>query len=282
MVGKSALDGSRDGAIAKFAAVQHGVITAAQLREAGLTSAAISKRVKTGRLHRVHRGVYSVGYRASSDEARWMAAVLACGPGAVLSHGSAAVLWELLRPIDGPIEVSVPSQNGRRSRQGIGVHRRAALQPDAVTMRNLIPVTAPWRTIEDLRTVVSPSLYRRAVRQAEVQRFKLQPQSSGDRTRSDLERDFLTLCRRSGLPPPEVNVRLGRWMVDFLWRPERVVAETDSWRFHGGSVAFEDDHARDVELRRRGYAVHRFTEHQVRAEPDLVAADLAAALSSTG
>lgn len=264
--------------IAEFAAAQHGVIAAEQLREAGLTSAAISKRVKVGRLHRMHRGVYSVGYPATGREARWMGAVLACGPDAVLSHNSAAALWGLLRPIDGPIEVSIPSQNGRRPRPGIRVHRRAALPLDAVTMRDLIPVTAPWQTIEDLRTVVSPSLYRRAVRQAEVRRFALRPEDRGDRTRSDLERDFLALCRSHGLPAPEVNVRLGRWTVDFLWPVERLVVETDSWRFHGGSVAFEDDHARDVELRRRGYAVHRFTEHQVREQPELVVADLAAAL----
>lgn len=270
--------GTRDERIAQFAAVQHGLVTAGQLREVGLTSAAISKRAKAGRLHRVHRGVYSVGFPASGDEARWMAAALACGPGAVLSHRSAAVLWKLLRPMDGPIEVSVPSQNGRRSRRGIRVHRRAALTPEAVTVRNLIPVTAPWRTVEDLRIVVSAQLHRRAVRQAEVQRFALRPRSRGDRTRSDLERDFLTLCRRRGLPPPEVNVRLGRWTVDFLWRGPKLVAEVDSWRFHAGSIAFEDDHARDVDLRRRGYAVHRFTEQQIREQPKLVGADLAAAL----
>lgn len=112
-----------------------------------------------------------------------------------------------------------------------------------------------------------------------MQRFALRPQSRGDRTRSDLERDFLRLCRRYGLPMPEANVRIGRWTVDFLWRVERLAVETDSWRFHAGSVAFEDDHARDVDLRRRGYAVHRFTEHQVREQPELVAADLAAALA---
>jgi very-short-patch-repair endonuclease len=101
---------------------------------------------------------------------------------------------------------------------------------------------------------------------------------AGDRTRSDLERDFLHLCRRHGLPHPEVNVRVGRWTVDFLWRDEHLAVETDSYRWHRGAVAFEDDHARDLDLRRHGYSVRRFTELQVRERPAHVAADLAEAL----
>jgi very-short-patch-repair endonuclease len=211
-----------------------------------------------------------------------MAAVLACGTGAVLSHRSAAALWELLRPMEGPIEVSVPSQNGRRRRPGIRIHRCASLQRGGVTRRHLIPVTAPWRTIEDLRGAVSPKLHRRAVRQAEVQRYALRPRGRGDRTRSDLERDFLALCRRHGFPEPEVNVKIGRFTVDFLWRAQRLVVETDTWRYHGGEVSFEDDHSRDLVLRRRGYTVHRFTDQQVRAESELVAADVAAAFAQRG
>jgi very-short-patch-repair endonuclease len=277
MPGKSDSHG-RDAAIARFASRQHGLITTAQLRQAGLSYAAISERVQAGRLHRTHRGVYSVGYAAESREGRWMAAVLACGPRAALSHRSAAALWELLRPMDGPVEVSVLTQGGRRSRHGIRIHRRAALSPKALTARRLIPVTTPRQTIEDLRGVVSPRLLRRALRQAEVQRFALGSRSHGDRTRSDLERRFLRLCRRNRIPAPLVNVRIGRWTVDFLWREQRLVVEADSWRFHGGSVAFEDDHARDLDLRRRGYVVHRFSERQIREEEALVAADLAKAL----
>jgi very-short-patch-repair endonuclease len=280
MVGKSDSP-RRDAAIARFASRQHGLVTAAQLQEAGLSSAAISKRVEAARLHRLHRGVYSVGYAAESQEARWMAAVLACGHSAALSHRSAAALWELLRPMEGPIEVSVRTQNGRRARRGIRLHRRAALSSQAVTIRNLIPVTTPGQTIEDLRGVVSPALQRRALRQAEIGRFALGPGAQGDRTRSDLERIFLSLCRRSLIPAPLVNVRVGRWTVDFLWPEQRLVVEADSWRFHGGSVAFEDDHARDVDLRRRGYAVHRFSERQIRHEEAVVAADVAAALQAT-
>jgi very-short-patch-repair endonuclease len=278
VVGQSASPPRIDAKIARRAATQHGLITTAQLVAAGLSKAAVAKRVKAGRLHRVHRGVYSVGHPPTAREAFWMAAVLACGPDAVLSHRSAAALWELLRPMEGPIEVSIPSQSGRRRRSGIRIHRCASLQRGGVTRRNLIPVTTPWRTIEDLRGAVSPRLHRRAVRQAEMQRFALEPSSRGDRTRSDLERDFLELCRRHGLPEPEVNVKVGRYTVDFLWRPQRLVVETDSWRYHGGEVNFEDDHKRDLALRRRGYTVSRFTGRQVRQEPELIAGDLAVVL----
>lgn len=157
-----------------------------------------------------------------------MAAVLAYGPLAVLSHRSAAALWGLLRPMDGPVDVSVPSQYGLKARRGIRVHRRRSLSPQAVTARDLIPVTTPQQTTEDLRGVVSPNLVRRALRQAEVQRLALGPRNRGDRTRSDLDRRFLDLCRRHRIPPPLVNVRIGRWTVDFLWREQGVVVETDS------------------------------------------------------
>ena len=169
-----------------------------------------------------------------------MAAVLACGDGAVLSHGSAAAHWGLLRPFDGPVDVSVPTHGGRRRRPGIRLHRCASLGTvhgpgkRFVTRLRDIPVTTPARTIADLPAVVQPQLVRRATRQAEVLGLPLGDGIATDRTRSDLERDFLRLCRRHGLPRPEVNVRIGRWIVDFLWRRERLVVETDSYRWHRG------------------------------------------------
>jgi very-short-patch-repair endonuclease len=280
--------------IAHAAARQHGVMTLRQLEAAGLSRAAVAKRAARGRLHRVHRGVYAVGHPALSLEGRWMAAVLACGVGAVLSHASAAAIWGLLRPIDGPVDVSVPGDGGRERRRGIRIHRcpslevgtaMAGLSTDGlqtrhplVTVRNRIPVTGVSRTIADLRGVVRPRLVRRAIRQAELMGMRVNG-VEGDGTRSDLERDFLNLCRRHGLPRPEVNVKLGRWTVDFLWPAERLAVETDSWGYHRGSVAFEDDHARDLDLRRRGYEVRRFTERQIVEESSVVAADLAEALS---
>lgn len=203
-----------------------------------------------------------------------MAAVLALGPGAALSHMSAAALWGLLRPEGGPIDVSLPSHSGRRRRTGIRVHRCASLRAGQVTERYRIPVTTPARTIEDLSAIVPPHLVRRATRQAELARYPLGrgPRTKG--TRSDLELDFLAFCAKHGIPRPAVNVRIGRWKVDFLWRAERLVVETDFFDYHRGSVSFEDDHQRDLDLRRAGYAVRRYTGAQIRNHPDLVVADL--------
>jgi very-short-patch-repair endonuclease len=120
--------------------------------------------------------------------------------------------------------------------------------------------------------------WRRAVRQAEIRGLKLELGTESDRTRSDLERDFLALCRRHGIPAPEVNVKIGCWTVDFLWRHQRLAVETDSYDYHRGRVAFQDDHARDLDLRRRGFDIHRFSEDQVNDQPADIAADLRHAL----
>jgi very-short-patch-repair endonuclease len=166
----------------------------------------------------------------------------------VLSHGSAAVLWGFLRTISGPIDVSVPSSGGRRRRPGIRLHRCKSLRADQVTERRAIPVTTPARTISDVEGVLSPRLARRAARQAELAGYRL-------------------------------GVKVGPWTVDFLWRRSGLVVETDGYRYHRGSIAFEDDHARDLDLRRHRYDVRRFTYRQVRDEPERVAADLRGALA---
>jgi very-short-patch-repair endonuclease len=282
---------SVDAAIARVAREQYGIVTTRQLVTAGLTRAAISKRVKAGRLYRVHQGVYSVGHNGLSEEARWMAAVLACGRGAVLSHGSAAVHWGLLHPLEGPIDVTVPTRNGRKSRRGVRIHHCVNLGADAplstsglqkrtsplVAVRRRIPVTTVARTLEDLRrSNLRPSLVRRAIRQAEFLRLPMGAIET-DGTRSDLERDFLRLWRRHQLRP-EVNVPVGEVTVDFLWRQERLIVETDSYATHGGTIAFEDDKARDMYLRRLGYRVHRFSERQLELEPAAVVEDVVGAL----
>jgi very-short-patch-repair endonuclease len=282
-----------DAAIGRIAREQHGIVTTRQLVEAGLSSAAISKRVRSGKLYRVHQGVYAIGHDGLSELEHWMAAVLACGPGAVLSHGSAAVHWGLLRPLEGPIDVTVPTHSGRKCRRGLRIHRCPSLggslfqtsgwerRPShLVTVRQHIPVTTVARTLEDLqRSELRPSLVRRAIRQAEFLRLPI-GQIETDGTRSDLERDFLRLWRRHRLRTPEVNVPIGPMTVDFLWREERLVVETDSYVTHGGSIAFEDDRARDLALRRRGYKVHRFSERQLETEPMAIAEDVARGLSS--
>jgi very-short-patch-repair endonuclease len=270
----------RDSVIARIAAGQHGVVTHRQLLVAELGRSAISERVRRGRLHRLHQGVYAVGHAALSDEARWLAAILASGSGTVLSHGSAAVHWGLLRPLSGPVDVSVPTQSGRASRAGIRLHRRRALTASEVTLHRGIPVTTPARTVADLAGAVPPRLARRARRQAEMLGLPL-GETSGDRTRSYLERDFLRICRANDLPPPEVNVRIGRWTVDFLWPDRRLVVETDSYLYHRGKVAFEDDRERDLGLRGRGYDVVRLAERHIRHDADRVAALLRGELGLT-
>jgi hypothetical protein len=267
-----------DAEIGQIASRQHGVVTAAQLAGAGIDKDGVGWRVGTGRLHRLHRGVYAVGHRSLSWRGRWLAAVLAMGDGAVLSHGSAAALWQFLRPMGGPIQVTVSGDGGRRARQGIVVHRSRTLTPSHVTMRHGIAVTTPARTIEDIRTEVEPYLFRRALRQAELAGHRVPHLSATKRTRSDLELLFLALCEDHGLPRPLVNHRVHGYRVDFFFVDHRLAVETDSWNYHRGSVAMEDDHARDLALRAHGIETRRYTGDQLEAAPDAVFADLKAAL----
>ena len=266
--------------IARVAAPQHGVITTAQLLAIGLSHAAIGKRVRAGRLHRIHRGVYAVGHSGLSLPGVWMAAVLACGEGTVLSHRTAAYLWRMLEPIPGPAHVTVPSHAGRRKRHGITIHRSTTLLTSQTTSKAKIPVTSATRTLHDLRGIAPAREYRRALRQAEYDRLPLD--LATDRTRSEHEANLLALCRRHRLPPPEVNQEIGPYTVDFLWRAERLVAETDSWSAHGGRVAYAEDRERDLWLKLRGYEVVRFTYEQVAGRPAEVAAALRAFLSRRG
>jgi len=149
-----------------------------------------------------------------------------------------------------------------------------------VTRRLDIPVTTVQRTVDDLDGAVPPYLLRRARRQAELMGVRLRG-AEGARSRSELEEIFLALCRRHGLPRPATNVRIGPWEVDFLWRDRRLVVETDSFRYHRGSIAFHDDRARDLDLRQRGFVVLRFSGQQLEAEPSRVAADVARALAKS-
>jgi very-short-patch-repair endonuclease len=277
---------------------QHGIVARHQLESAGLGARAIRNRIARGHLHRVHRGVYAVGHRAPGWHGRWMAAVLACGEEAVLSHHSASALWELLKPIEGRIHVSVSTTNGRAAQRGIHLHRCLSLSPSRepspmpsylhreggrgrrlAAHRHGIPVTTIQRTIDDLKGIVRPHLLRRAKRQAELKGIQLDG-TERRRARSDLEEDFFALARRHRLPLPETNVKLGRWEVDFLWRDQRLVVEIDSFLYHRGPVAFHDDHARDLDQRQLGFTVLRYSERQLEEEPDRIAADVAAALAS--
>jgi hypothetical protein len=276
---KSSTAGRR---IAAIAGRQHGVVTAAQMRAAGFDESAVHRAMAAGRLHRLHRGVYAVGHRSLSWRGRWLAAVLAAGDGAALSHSSAAALWQFLRPIPGPIHLTVDAAVRRRPGTGLQLHRSRIFTASQITKRHGIPVTIPERTIEDIRTAVEPYLFRRALRQAELGGHRVPHLSVTRRTRSDLELLFLALCDDHGLPRPLVNSRVHGYLVDFYWPEHRIAVETDSWEYHRGSVAMEDDHARDLALHSDGIETRRYTGAQLETEPVTVCADLRAQLTPAG
>jgi very-short-patch-repair endonuclease len=255
-----------DQAIAGLAGRQYGVVSSRQLRAAGIDRRAASRRADAGRLHRLHRGVYAVGHTSLTAEGRWLAAVLACGEGAVLSHRSAAALWRLTPIPAGPIDVTVSTSAGRRPRSGIRLHRSASLSDKDTAERERIPVTAPARTLADLRRVLSQRRLDQVIRAAELLRLDVGTQpgfEQPDLARSELERRFMALCRRHRLPQPLINHIVGPYEVDFLWPGAGVIVEVDGYRFHGTRSAFEADRARDVDLKLMGYGVFRFTHRQL-------------------
>jgi very-short-patch-repair endonuclease len=241
-----------DAKVAGIAARQHGVVSIAQLRWAGLAETSVRRRVAAGLLHRIHRGVYAVGHRKLSRKGKWMAAVLACGPGAVLSHASAAHLWSLAPKSPPSSHVTVPGTAGRANRKGIVLHRSTTLIPSDVTRRHNIPVTTIARTQRDMGW-------------------------TQERTRSDLERRFLSLLRAHELPLPEVNARLGPYEVDFLWRAERLVVELDGYAYHSDRATFTSDRRRDRALQAMGFTTMRFADDELAAAPAAIAGRLRAA-----
>ena len=211
-----------------------------------------------------------------------MAAVLACGDGAVLSHASAGELWGMLRArrppspagVDVNVHVTVGTEAGRRPRAGIVVHRSRTLDDSQMTRRLNIPVTTPSRTLADLRRLLPQPQFAAALRQAEFLRLPIEAWLEPDGTRSELEARFLALCRRHRLPKPEVNAGAGPFTVDFLWPERRLVVEVDGWDAHGTRAAFEADRERDTHLKLLGFEVVRFTWRQLRDDPAAVAAAL--------
>jgi very-short-patch-repair endonuclease len=260
--------------IARIAGRQHGVVSYDQLRAAGMSQPAVSRRTAAGRLHRLHRGVYAVGHTRISFDGRCMAAVLALSDRAAISHQSAAALWRLLPPSTGPIHVTARGDSGRAHRPGIAIHRSHSLIAGVATRRNGIAVTKPARTLRDLHRSAPEQVFRAAVRKA----LDLRLISSNDLgpdpdvTRSELERMFISLCLRHRFPQPEVNVSVGPYEVDFLWRDRRLIVETDGFAHHRSRVAFEADRARDATLQGQGFRVLRFTYRQVLDRSPVVAA----------
>jgi very-short-patch-repair endonuclease len=293
----------RERAIAELAGRQRGVVTRAQLLRIGLTAGAIDHRLASARLHAIYRGVYLVGHAVPVEGARELAAVLACGRGAVLSHRSAASLWRLVPNAATTIDITVV---GRKcaSRRGIRVHCVAALGRRDVRKLGGIPVTAPARTILDLAAVVPPRELVRAVAEADTRRLAPRAQllsllaragarpgvgvlrSLLDRdakpalTRSEAEERLLALIRSAELPEPELNVRIGRHEVDFLWRDRGLVVEVDGFRYHSSRDAFERDRLRDAELGPQGFTVMRITWRQIVGSPEAVVARIAMALGA--
>ncbi len=276
---------------------QHGVVSRTQLLELGLSSEAIVHRIATGRLHPAARGIYAVGRPGLSRHGHWVAAVLSCGPTAVLSHHSAAALWEI-RPEDGgKIEVTVATQV-RRRRPGVRVHSRA-LEPRERMSRDGIPVTTAQRTLLDLATTLRRTQLEAAINEADkldlidpdslrtaLDDYPGRPGVAALRaildrhafrlTDSDLERRLLEIVRRAGLPLPETGRRLNGFKVDFHWPDLGLVVETDGLRYHRTSVQQARDRVRDNAHVAAGLTLLRFTNAQVRYEPDQVQATLAA------
>jgi hypothetical protein len=300
---------STDAAIAAVAARQHGVVTLAQLRAAGLGDRAVHKRAARGRLHRVHRGVYAVGHPALSADGRRLAAVLACGPGAVLSHRSAAAAWGL-RPSSGArLDVST-ARRGRGGPSGVALHRVRRLDAADVTRLGPLAITTIARTLVDLAGVLRADALERAVHEAEVARLldvvavdaalarapgrggaaalrRLLATPSPGPTRSVLEERFLALCRRAEIPLPRLNAHvptaaLGLLEVDALWRPEAVVVELDGAAAHRTRRAFEADRRRDAALAAEGHVVVRLTWQRVTREGDAMASELRRTLAARG
>jgi very-short-patch-repair endonuclease/predicted transcriptional regulator of viral defense system len=287
--------------VARLAAQQHGVVGRGQLIEMGLGGNAIDRRLRQGRLHRLHPGVYAVGHSAIRQEGRWMAAVLACGKRAVLSHRAAAALWGIRQPWGGRIDVTVPRKSGSNER----IQRHCSILPDdEMTSQLGIPVTSVPRTIWDLAVVVSVDSVESALRQSEylqlhdrlslrdlLVRYAGHPGARAVRTclrrraelpagrpRSPLEERFIPFLRSHRLPRPRLNawIQAGEgWVeVDCLWVEQRLVVELDGFAGHGTRTAFRDDRARDRRLRAAGYEVVRIAWGHLDDEPETLAADL--------
>ena len=279
----------RDAVIWALVRRQHGVVARRQLLEMGFDARQVEKRITAGRLHPVWRGVYAVGRPELGRLGRWLAAMLACGPEAVLSHGSAAALWGFGREPRGVIDVSVRASTSRRHR-GLRVHRRASLRSDELTTHEGIPVTGPIRTLIDEATHLRPMRLERAVNEADkldrvdpetlrdaLDRYAGQPGVAPLRTLldrrtfrlsdSDLERFFRPLARAAGLPEPETKVWVNGFEVDFHWPELGIVVETDGLRYHRTPSQQAKGLLRDQAHVASGLLPLRFSHEQIRYEP---------------
>jgi hypothetical protein len=301
-----------DKAITALGVVQHGVFSLAQLQALGLSGNAVRLRKSRSRLHRIHQGVYSLVPRELlTRRGHWMAAVLACGPGAVLSHRNAAALHGLRDTWQRRIEVTVPGRAGRK-RAGIHIHYATNLEPPDVTLVDNIPCTSVARTLFDLAEVIDRRPLERVFDQSEILELfdlrAIEDQMARNPTRagaaivgqllqehyigstptwSELEEAFHALCRRYRVPPAEVNKWLdlkdGEPMIraDFLWRPQRVIVETDGAGFHGTQEAKQRDPRRDQRATVAGWRPIRTTWRQVMRRPEELGPTLVTLVGTT-
>jgi very-short-patch-repair endonuclease len=275
-----------------LAASQHGVVTRAQLLDLGFSSQAILHRVAKRRLHPVFRGVFAMGRPQLTPYGKWMAAVLACGKRAALSHGSAAALWEIHSDRRGQLHVSVPQHRNPR-RPGIVVHRRSTLDEDEVTRHHGIPTTTPMVTLIDIAPTLTRDQLEAAINEADKRGLTTPDQlrsaldaavprpgtatlrSTLDehtftRTDSHLERRLLRLVRQAGLPPPKTQHELNGHRVDFYWPDLKLVVETDGLTYHRTPAQQAADRLRDQAHTAAGLTTLRFTHAQVVHDPDHV------------
>lgn len=289
-----------DTRLARLAGRQHGVVGRRQLQAMGYTRHAIHSRLATGRLHRLHRGVYAVGHTRLTARGRWMAAVLACGPQAALSHRAAAALHGLRAVGSGAVDVTAT----RKHRQaGIRCHQVRRLDPRDITVVDGIPVTTVERTLLDLAETLNPRRLRETLEQTQRERKlswgridALIARSLGRHgiaplnaalallrdeppvVRSPLEVRFLSLVREAGLPEPLTNAMVDGIEVDFFWPAHNAVVQLDGWKFHRSKRTWEEDRAKDARLVIAGRRVVRFTHDRVNGHPAAVVAEVSALL----
>jgi very-short-patch-repair endonuclease len=278
--------------LGRIARRQHGLVTRKQLLAAGISKEEIRRRIRKGTLLVVHRGVYRVGHRAPSIEARYLAAVLACGEGAVLSGEAAGHLWGLIKGSAPPPEVTTPKD---RKVRGIRT-RRARRGETEGTTRHGIPITTVPRTLVDLSSLLqfedlaracheAGVLHRTTPRQVEKV-LKKRPNAPGAKqlrevihgdvhvTLSRLERRFLKLLREEALPLPITNKPAGSKRVDCRWPQHNLTVELDSYRYHNSRHAWELDRRREREAHARGDDFRRYIYHDVFEDPQQMLAEL--------
>jgi hypothetical protein len=259
----------------------------------GLTRGAIDGRIASGEYVRVHHGVYGIAPRRDDPVSRATAAVLACGDGAVLSHGSAATLWGFLRYWTFPFEVIA---TGERERPGITAHRCLSLKRRDVTRQHGVPTTSPERTALDVAPRLTNKQLTRAINDARLsgylhlaalqdvvarnplhsgakllRRFAEDP---GNPTRSGFEDAFRAFCTQYGLPTPAINTWINGYEVDAYFPDHRLIVQLDGRRYHDDPQSFEEDRERDAEQLKYGVRTLRITDERFIASPDQEAARL--------